>query len=279
MGQAGLYVLLSSEERDGERIEVFEATEHTSSPWGPMQHGGPVAAMLTRAMDRLRPRPGTRIARVTVDLLGPVPLGEVRVTARVARPGRRIELTQAVLEARTQDGGWRDYARGSAWRQATQATEDVLNHADQMQQPPATAATGLNDHVLPESWRIGGFVGAVDWRVGHRGTGQGDPTTAWVNLACDLVEGEEPSEVERLVALADTANGIGARLDPTRFAFLNTEMTVHLHSPPVGPWYGLESETSVGPDGVGMSAAVIHTDSGPIGRVAQSVLVERLAPS
>lgn len=279
MGHAGLYLPFSSEERDGERIETFEATENTSSPWGPMQHGGPVAALLVRAMDRLRPQPDSRIARVTVDLLGPVPLGEVRVTARVVRPGRRIELTQALLEARTPDGGWRNYAYGSAWRQATQPTDDVVNRADRRQEPPSLSATGMEDHVLPESWRIGGFVGAVEWCVGHRGAGEGDPTTAWVNLACDLVEGEEPSEVERLVALSDTANGIGARLDPGRFAFLNTEMTVHLHSPPLGPWYGLEAETSIGPDGVGMSAAVIHGASGPIGRVAQSVLVERLAPS
>ena len=68
---------------DGE-WELFHATEHTVSAWGPdLQHGAPPSAVLTRAMDRHERTADTRIARVTVDLLGPVPLGEVRTRARV----------------------------------------------------------------------------------------------------------------------------------------------------------------------------------------------------
>ena len=73
--------------------EVFRATPHTVSAWGPdLQHGAPPSAILTRAMERLDAGGGARIARVAVDLLGPVPLGELRTRARVARPGRRIQL-------------------------------------------------------------------------------------------------------------------------------------------------------------------------------------------
>lgn len=277
MGEIGLYQPLDRTERDGVVSERFLATEHVGSPWGPMQHGGPVAALLTRAMDRLRPRPDSRISRVSVDLLGPVPLGEVRVSAHVLRPGRRIELTRSVLEAREGHGGWREYAHGAAWRLATRPTDDVIHRADTPQALPSPAAANLHDHVLPDSWRIGGFVGSVEWRVGRLGTREGVSTIAWVNLTRDLVEGEPTSDLERLIALADTANGIGARLDPSRFAFLNTEMTVHLHRAPGGQWYGLEAETSVGLDGIGMSAGVIHSEDGPIGRVTQNVLVERLA--
>jgi Acyl-CoA thioesterase C-terminal domain len=132
---------------------------------------------------------------------------------------------------------------------------------------------------MPDSWREGGFVATVEWRVGRLGTRAGVPTIAWVTLTRDLVDGEQPSELERLLAVADTANGIGERLNPGTFTFPNTEMTVHLHRAPAGPWYGIEAETSVGPDGHAMSSGVIHTESGPIGRVAQSVLVERRAPA
>ena len=53
--------------------EVFRATPHTVSAWGPdLQHGAPPSALLTRAMDRLDPSDETRIARVAVDLLAGV---------------------------------------------------------------------------------------------------------------------------------------------------------------------------------------------------------------
>lgn len=78
------------------------------------------------------------------------------------------------------------------------------------------------------------------------------------------------------MAIADTANGVGARLDPGVFTFLNCDLIVSLHTPPAGDWFGLAAETSVGPDGIAMSSAVLHDQAGPIGRVSQTVLVEGL---
>src|SRR5699024_7847440 len=90
--------------------EVFHASGDTDSAWGPdLQHGSPPAALRTRAMERHDGAEGARIARVSVDLFGPVPLGEVRTRARVARPGRRIQLLDAEMEA-----GGRVVARAAA---------------------------------------------------------------------------------------------------------------------------------------------------------------------
>jgi hypothetical protein len=254
--------------------ETFASTDAVEGPWGPMQHGGAIAGLLARALDRCRPRPEARLARVTVELLGPVPIAEVRVSSRVVRPGKRIELLGADLEARLPDGGWRRFAAGSAWRLACQDTSDVVRNADAAHPLPGPETAGLLDEVLPRSWRQGGFVGALNWRVSHRGGAPGQPTLAWAGLTCDLVEGEVASPLERLMAIADTANGVGARLDPHRFLFLNTELTVHLHQPPAGDWFGVEAETSVGADGIATSSAVLHSESGPVGRADQSVLVE-----
>lgn len=272
----GLYSRTDAAVHDGMLTETFAPVGHLASPWSPrMQHGGPVAALLTRAMDRCQPRPDTRLARIHVDLLGPVPMDQVRVTARVERPGRRIELLSATLDAPDPAGRWRPAARASAWRLATQPTGDVVNLADARRHLPGEDSPDLHDHDLPDSWRVGGFVEAITWRVEHLGTSSGDPTIAWTNLEHPLVDSEHPTDLERLVAVADTTNGIGARLDPAHFTFLNCDLTVHLHQPPAGAWYGLQAETSVGADGIGMSAAVIHTEHGPIGRVTQTVLVER----
>src|SRR4051794_39242273 len=78
----------------------YESTPHTAGPWDPAsQHAGPPAALLGRELERCSPREGTLLARISYEILGPVPVGELSVSARVARPGRTVELLEAVLEA------------------------------------------------------------------------------------------------------------------------------------------------------------------------------------
>lgn len=278
MTELGFYQLVDRETSEKGVVEVFTSSEHVGSPWGPMQHGGPVAALLTRAMDRLTERVGSRLSRVTIDLLGPVPISDVRVSARVVRPGKKIALAQSVLEAKMPDGTWRDCAIGSAWRQATQDTVDVVNHANAA--PPALDESLLPDiSLFPIEWMSAGFVASLTMKVAKTSFTEGNPSIAWMRLARHLVQGEKTTALEQVMALADTTNGVGARLDPAHFRFLNTEMTVHLYGAPVDDWLGIEAETSVGADGVGLSASVLHSTAGPIGRVAQSLLVERISAS
>lgn len=269
---AGLFELLD-QGTDG--VETFASTEGVASPWGPMQHGGPVAGLLTRAMDRLDSAPGTRLARVNVDLLGAVPIVDVRTRAEVVRAGRRIELVESVLEARDGAHSWRRVARAQAWRLATQPTDDVVNQptADRTVPDEDVPAGHLS---LPEKWTIGGFVAAMEWRGGVVSQVAGEPSTAWLRLRHPLVAGEETSGLVGAMTLSDVANGVGARLDPEAFTFLNTDLTVQFTAPPTGPWFAISAETVVGPDGVGLSQGVMHDSTGsPVARVAQTLLVER----
>ncbi|MBO0771805.1 MAG: thioesterase family protein, partial [Actinobacteria bacterium] len=92
--------------------DTWRATIHTTGPWDPgSQHGGPPSALLGRAIQRCAPRDDMVVARFTCEILRAVPVGEIEVTARVARPGRSVEL----LEAAARSGG-REVARASAWR-------------------------------------------------------------------------------------------------------------------------------------------------------------------
>ncbi|MBE7323562.1 thioesterase family protein [Nocardioides sp. Y6] len=278
-GGDGLYVLLKTEEEaDGTVVETFSSSEGVLSAWGPIQHGGPVCGILTRAIERCQPRVGTRLSRIAVEILGPVPVDEVRVQARVVRPGRRIELVQASLEARDESGEWRPAATASAWRLATQPTDDVERHADPVIAVPddvGVVDTGLH---LPDIWPRTGFISSVHWHITESGDEPGQPTMAWIKLLRPLVEGEETTPTVRLMTVADVANGVGARLDPLVHTFLNADVTVHLHAQPAGEWTGIRAETSVGPDGIGLSAASLHGSNGPVGRIAQTLLVERHGP-
>ncbi len=277
----GCYRLLAAEDRpDGTRVETFETQQFALSAWGAhLQHGGPVAGLLVRAMERSAPLPGTRISRFAVEILGPIPPGPVRAWAWIERPGRRIALIGAELASLQEDGSWRTVARAWAWRLAVQSTGDVARHSDSTVPGVDDAPTpraGEHYGGLPPSWLMG-FVTALDWRfVRPLGT-PGAPSLAWVRLAHPLVIDEQPTPLESAIAICDVANGVGARLDPLAWTFLNTDLTIHLFEEPTGEWFGVEAETSVGRDGIGMSAATLHGADGPIGRIAQTLLVERRA--
>src|SRR5215472_13997848 len=80
--------------------EAFLPTELARGPWSPdALHGGPVAALLARAADRI-PAPGPmQVARLTLDLLRPVPLAPLTLASRVLRPGKKVQVVEIVLRA------------------------------------------------------------------------------------------------------------------------------------------------------------------------------------
>src|ERR1700681_1937190 len=85
--------------------QTYNATRATESPWDePLPHGSPPTALLARAMLHAHPREEMRLARITSEFLGPIPRGEMRVSTRVLRPGRRIELLECVLASRGRAG-------------------------------------------------------------------------------------------------------------------------------------------------------------------------------
>ena len=252
-------------------VDAFEPTEHCASAWGAhLQHGGPVVGLLTRAMSRLGEPAHRRIGRVTTEILSAVRMEPVTVSARIERPGRRIELLTS-----TMNQAGREVARATAWRLRTADTAAIAHHA----LPPTSGPTGRRgsaaDIGFPEGW-ISGFVEALDWDVADAGS-PGVPTTVWTRLKVDLVDTEPISPLERVVTTSDGANGIGARLDPLHFTFPNTETTVHLYDAPEGELVGIAAETSVGGDGIAMSTALLSSRGGPVGRVTQTSLVEARA--
>src|SRR6185436_17433216 len=82
---------------DGDR---FVSTELTRGPWTPeAQHGGPPAALLARAVERAGNGDGMLVVRLTVELLRPVAVVPLTVTAKVVRPGRKVQLVEASMRA------------------------------------------------------------------------------------------------------------------------------------------------------------------------------------
>src|SRR6185312_12277510 len=73
------------------------------------------ATLLVRAIEKAYPRDDARVARVSFDFLGPVPVADLTVETEQVRPGARVELARARLSA-----AGRTAMVASAWRIATQ---------------------------------------------------------------------------------------------------------------------------------------------------------------
>ena len=99
------------------------------------------------------------------------------------------------------------------------------------------------------------------------------PGESWIKPTVDLVKGEAMTQLERLFAVADCANGIGSKLDITKWTFLNTDLAVHVFRIPEGDWIGIRAETNYGPDGIGTTIGTLFDEGGAIGAIQQSVLV------
>ncbi len=86
-------------ERDG---DGYNATEWTRGPWDPgSQHAGPPSGLLGREIERVDGGEGFQVARVTFEILRPVPIGAVSVEAEVVRPGRSVQMIEGALRGRT----------------------------------------------------------------------------------------------------------------------------------------------------------------------------------
>ena len=240
----------------------WQATAHTTGPWDArFQHGGPPSALLGRAVERCAPRADVVVARLTVEILGAVPVGELELRSRVARPGRSVELVEAVLSA-----GGRDVARAAAWR-VLRTTQAVPSRV-----PAAPAVPADSTPVRAEGW-VDGYLSAVEWRFAEGRFGQPGPATAWTRLLHPLVPDEDNSPLTRVLAVADSGNGLSSELDMTRWHFINPELTVHLHREAVGEWVCVEARTAISPGGAGLATTALHDLDGPLGVGAQSLLV------
>jgi hypothetical protein len=241
-------------------------TELTRGPWDPdAQHAGPPAALLGRAVERCEPADGAQVGRITFEILRPVPLEPLTVTARVVRPGRSVELLEASLSG--PDG---EVMRATAWRLRTRDVE--LAPEPPPEEPPLGPDRGRETAFFPTGVDAGYHTG-VEYRFVRGAFVDPGPATVWMRMRVPLVEGEEPSPLVRVLVVADSGNGVSATLDWRRYLFINTDLSVHLMRMPAGEWVCLDAVTYPESHGIGLADTSLWDERGRIGRAAQTLLV------
>lgn len=243
----------------------FAPTALTRGPWDPgAQHGGAPAALLGREIERVEG--DLRVARVTLELLRPVPLTELRAETEVVRPGRRVQLVEARLHA-----GDTLVVRALALRiRRARGTTETIGAGAPADGPEHGTAT----HLEHEGDRPSFASTANEIRF-VRGSYAPGPAFAWIRLACDVVAGERPSGVQRVLAAGDFGNGVSSVLDWGEHRFINPDLSVHLARDPEGEWIGLDAASVITDDGTGQAQSVLHDARGPVGRAVQALFVDR----
>jgi len=256
-------------EPDGSR---FVATELARGPWTPEAlHGGPPAALLARCAERADGADGMMIARLTVELLRPVPVSVLAVETRLLRPGRKVQLVGASLHA-----GDTEVARATALRIRT----IDLPIPDELSQPePPPGPETVRASVSP-GIALRDYPGFHNQGVEHRFVAgafdRAGPATDWIRLRVPLVAGEPTGPLARVTAVSDFGNGLSWVLPRGQgWQFINPDLTIALYRYPVGEWVCLEAATYVGSQGVGQAESVLWDERGRIGRALQSLLLDR----
>jgi Thioesterase-like superfamily len=253
-------------EADGD-FQVFESTDGTRSNWDrDIQHGSPPLALMTKLIEELAGDSGLRVGRLTLDILGAIPVTRLRARAWVERPGSRISMMAAEMLAPRPDGGERAVARLTAWLLATSDTGDAATD----RYPPVAERDSVP---MPRNWDTSGYLQTVSWRTQR--TAEDEANLVWLSPLVSLVDSEPTTALQRLAMVADCANGAGAALDPEKFVFMNTDTVVHVHRLPEGNDFALLARGSIGPDGIGVTTADVFDRQGFIGAVAQTLLVQR----
>ncbi|WP_073952711.1 thioesterase family protein [Streptomyces kebangsaanensis] len=255
-----------------ERIDEhrFKPTVHASGAWDPSeQHFSPLGGLIVHAIeDHLAARPDTGLvpARISYDILGRPTLDECEIQVATLRPGRTIELLEAVVRI-----AGRPVVRTRTWLLSAQDTASVAGGTEDRLTPPDL----LTPWAMSDLWP-GGYIASLDVRP--LATPRPGRATAWISTPLTLVAGEPSSPLASYLALVDTANGIAARQSPTAWMFPNVDLTVHLHRRPEGRWTGLDTTVAFGSTGLGLTSTVLHDVHGPVGH-AQQILTVRPVPS
>ena len=256
-------------EVDGARVVPSPLTV---GPWDPgSQHGGAPSALLTWAIEAV-PSPGpVQLARLTIELLRPVPLRPLSLSTEVVRPGRKVQLVRAVLSDGDQEVA---AAHGLRLRTADLPLPEGSAVDERPPAPPATGRPSAPGGLAPEGAPPGFHNTATELRFTEGGFDRPGPATAWIRLLVPVVAGRPVSPAMRVAGAADFGNGISWVLPPDRWLFVNPDLSIHLLRLPEGEWIGMRSTTLPGGAGTGVAESALYDEGGRIGRAVQSLLLE-----
>ena len=249
---------------EGDRVET---SHYAAGPWdATMQHGAAPSCLITHAAENLPTAVPMRVARVTSELMKPVPVAPLTVQAHVVREGRKLQLCAVSLLA---DGV--EVARGAVLKLRR------IDHGYQQDiaQPKLDLPLPQEGQARITIGKNNPFLSGLSTAVVRGSFETTGPAACWFRADRPIIEGQKISPAMRAVIAGDFCNGASTLLPFKAWTFLNADLTISLARDPVGEWILLDAETWLGPDGSGIAFANLADTTGYFGRAIQSVLIDK----
>ncbi|MEZ4329094.1 MAG: thioesterase family protein [Polyangiales bacterium] len=246
--------------------DAFVPLAPARSGWDPgLCNGSAAAGLLARLLEGALRRPGFQVARLTIDLLKPIPFDALTGRAHVQREGGRLRQGEAELRC-----GDAVVARASGlFLAGSDAAGSV--HGPAPFPPPGEAESSGMFRASKDPGRQPSFEYFCDLRwVTARDAAQ---PALWVTPPAVFVEGEPCSDLVRCVGAADLMAGL-AELSrrhraPESPVAINADLNLTFSGEPRGSAFGLRLTHLAAKAGVGLAHAELFDEGGFRGTVAQ----------
>jgi len=196
--------------RQSELAGTVTSNPACGGPWSPqLQHGGPPNALLVLVAERLAAGAAGRddlvAVRTAAEFVGPVPVAELRISARIGRLSRTAVLVNAELGTRQHTS-----LQARIWLLApgdlTSQETAVLDG------PPGRPDPGTLPSFDFDSFDDFHYARQLDWRRVSGSALRPGPAAVWIRSRVPLVAGCPLSALQRAALLADSTSGISAEL-------------------------------------------------------------------
>jgi len=243
---------------------------HTSKwaggPWDrSMQHGSAPTSLIAHVAEQVPTLAPMRVARLTIDLMRPVPIATLDIQTEIVREGRKIQLLSIRLLA-----GGTEVVRASVLkiRKSDLALPpEAAERTVEVPLPDVLEDMSLEDDPVP-------FLAGLSLRNAKGSFQTLGPAAIWYRADRPIVEGHAISPLMRAAVAADFCNGASSVLPWDAWTFINADLTITLAREPVGEWVLLDAETWLGPQGSGIAFAKLGDERGYFGRAVQNLVIE-----
>jgi len=213
-----------------------------------MLHGRLIGGLAARELESAVVPEGWRVARLTVDMLRPASLAELRVEHEIVRQGRRIIVADVSVHS---DGHLVGRVTGLVLAEGDEPPGTIWQ-PDLGQWPTPESVPPPEDQLNPR-WDIRYISG---------GFNTGKRSRLWSNDYDTLVDDEALTPLVRAALAGDIACPISNSSDQGLY-YINADYTMLLSRYPRGPWIGLETDTQMASGGISVAGCIYVDEDGP----------------
>lgn len=229
------------------------------SPWDPAtQAGSCIAGLVGQLLDAVPVRAPMHPVRLTIDLLGAVPMAPLQARIAIPRDGPRVQLAELELYS-----GDRNWVKASLLR----LREDGPAGPGEPPLHPLPANPAGLRRVHAESIRLSGD---------EQTPGSG---ALWMRMITGMIAGEPTAPLALVAAAADWGTAVAPPADPRHATYANLDICIHLARLPEGEWLLLAGSSEVPGNGTAITHLRIGDAHGMLATAHQSVFLQPRSPA